>query len=193
MSAPDACASPLPEQLAPTPPLTPPSKSAKLGKEKEEVPADINIPDNYVAWTLKNQKALPPVSWDNWWKELNYLSLAILTITPGVAIWGACTHKLRWETFLFSVFYYYVTGLGECIRSPASYMPSLNAILTTGPRTRHHGWVPPAMGAPVIQRVKASAVLPRNGWRRCGRGFDQVVVAWPPGAPSIHGHGSGPV
>ncbi|OCH87786.1 delta9-fatty acid desaturase [Obba rivulosa] len=112
MSAVDACASPAPEQASLTPPLTPPSKTAKLTKEKEEVPADINIPDNYVAWTLKNQKALPPITWENLWNELNYLSLAILTITPSIAIWGACTHKLCWQTLLFSVFYYYVTGLG---------------------------------------------------------------------------------
>nr|BAJ04704.1 delta9-fatty acid desaturase [Gelatoporia subvermispora] len=101
-----------PAQATLTPPLTPPSKWSKLGKDKEETPADINIPDNYVAWTLKNQKALPPISWDNWWKELNYISVMVLTITPAISIWGLCTQKLRWETFLFSVFYYYVTGLG---------------------------------------------------------------------------------
>ena len=77
-----------------------------------ELPADINIPDNYVDYTLKNTKPLPPVSWNNWWKELNYLSLAILTITPSIAIYGAFTTKLRWETAIFATFYYFVTGLG---------------------------------------------------------------------------------
>ncbi|KAI0937509.1 hypothetical protein AcV7_003516 [Taiwanofungus camphoratus] len=93
-----------------SPPLTPPSKSVKL--PKEEVPADMNIPDNYVAWTLKNQKPLPPITWDNWWKELNYLSLSILTITPMIALWGAFRVHLRWETAVWSVIYYYMTGLG---------------------------------------------------------------------------------
>lgn len=73
----------------------------------------MNIPDNYVAWTLKNQKPLPPITWDNWWKELNYLSLSILTITPMIALWGAFRVHLRWETAVWSVIYYYMTGLGE--------------------------------------------------------------------------------
>lgn len=78
-----------------------------------EQPADINIPDNYVAYTLKNQKALPPVTWENLFQELNYLSLSILTITPAIAIYGAFTTELKWQTGLFAVFYYFVTGLGE--------------------------------------------------------------------------------
>ena len=98
-----------------TPPLTPlqqqQSKASKL--DKSEVPADIDIPDNYVSWTLKNQKERPPITWDNWWRELNYLSLAVLTITPSIAIWGAFNVPLRWETAVFSVFYYFFTGLGQ--------------------------------------------------------------------------------
>ena len=97
-----------------TPPMTPPKAN-----DKSDVPIDIDIPDNYVAWTLKNQKARPPISWDNWWKELNYLSLTILTVTPAIAIYGAMTVPLRWQTAVFSVFYYFVTGLGEstpCLR-----------------------------------------------------------------------------
>ena len=75
----------------------------------------MNIPDNYVAWTIKNQKPLPPVTWENLFRELNYLSLAILTITPTIAIIGAFTVKLRWETAVWSVIYYFITGLGELI------------------------------------------------------------------------------
>lgn len=95
-----------------TPPMTPPQES----KVDKDVPADLNIPDNYVAWTLKNQKERPPISWDNWWKELNYLSLSVLTITPAIAIWGALNVPLRWQTAVFSVFYYFFTGLGEHFR-----------------------------------------------------------------------------
>ena len=106
-----------PPDMAPfTPPLTPPQDSKKNALPAEEQPEDINIPDNYVAYTIKNQKTLPPITWDNWWKELNYLSLAILTITPSIAIYGAFTTKLRWETAVFAVFYYFLTGLGEFVR-----------------------------------------------------------------------------
>ncbi len=84
----------------------------KVVRDKD-APIDIDIPDNYVSWTLKNGKERPPISWDNWWKELNYLSLSVLTITPAIAIYGAFTVPLQWQTALFSVFYYFVTGLGE--------------------------------------------------------------------------------
>jgi stearoyl-CoA desaturase (delta-9 desaturase) len=77
-----------------------------------ELPADFNIPDNYVDYTLKNTKPLPPVTLNNWWKELNYLSLAVLTITPTISLYGAFTTKLRWETAIFAAFYYFATGFG---------------------------------------------------------------------------------
>ncbi|KZT10376.1 delta 9-fatty acid desaturase protein [Laetiporus sulphureus 93-53] len=99
-----------PSKVHPTPPLTPPLKMDK--QLKEEVPIDMDIPDNYVAWTIKNQKPLPPVTWSSLYKELNYLSLYVLTITPAIAIWGAFHVKLRWETALWSVIYYFITGLG---------------------------------------------------------------------------------
>ncbi|TBU23654.1 delta 9-fatty acid desaturase protein [Dichomitus squalens] len=102
-------AAPTEEATTLTPPLTPPAASKGV---KEEEPADANIPDNYVSWTIKNQKPRPPISWDNWWKELNYLTISILTITPAIAIYGAFNVPLRWETAVFSVFYYFVTGLG---------------------------------------------------------------------------------
>ncbi|TFY81300.1 hypothetical protein EWM64_g2712 [Hericium alpestre] len=94
-----------------TPPLTPPQSKGAL-PEADAIPIDLNIPDNYVDYTIKNTKALPPIGWNNWWKELNYLTVAILTLTPAIAIYGAFTTKLRWETAVFSVFYYFVTGLG---------------------------------------------------------------------------------
>jgi stearoyl-CoA desaturase (Delta-9 desaturase) len=90
------------------------SDAEKLDNDlrQAEIPADLNIPDNYVDYTLKNTKPLPPITWNNWWKELNYLSLAILTITPAISLYGAFTTKLRWQTAIFAIFYYFVTGLG---------------------------------------------------------------------------------
>jgi hypothetical protein len=80
----------------------------------ENVPADIDIPDNYVSHTLKTQKPLPPLDWNNWYRELNWLNVAILSATPFISFVGAYFTKLRWETAVFSIFYYYVTGLGSC-------------------------------------------------------------------------------
>jgi stearoyl-CoA desaturase (delta-9 desaturase) len=84
------------------------SSSTSLDAEHD----DSNIPDNYVSWTLKNQKALPPVRWDNLLHELNWLNVSILTIPPLLAIYGFLNVRLRWETALFAYIYYLITGLG---------------------------------------------------------------------------------
>lgn len=73
---------------------------------------DSNIPKNLVAHILETEQPLPPITWSNWWKEINWLSFTVLTVTPIIGIIGARFTKLRWETFLFSIFYYHVTGLG---------------------------------------------------------------------------------
>ncbi|KAF7326369.1 Acyl-CoA desaturase [Mycena venus] len=73
------------------------------------VPTDV---ENYVSHTLKTTKPLPPITWNNFLSELNWLNVAILGLTPVLSIIGAYHTKLRWETALFSVFYYYFTGLG---------------------------------------------------------------------------------
>ena len=93
-------------------PVTTQTTTRVKGGTAEEEPADLHIPDNYVEYTLKNSKALPPITWNNWWKELNYLSVAILTISPSIAIYGALTTKLHPATAAFAVFYYFFTGLG---------------------------------------------------------------------------------
>ncbi|KAJ7484610.1 delta 9-fatty acid desaturase protein [Mycena latifolia] len=78
----------------------------------EAPPVVIPEVENYVSHTLKTTKPLPPITWDNFLSELNWLNVAILTLTPVVSIIGAYHTKLRWETALFSVFYYFYTGLG---------------------------------------------------------------------------------
>jgi stearoyl-CoA desaturase (delta-9 desaturase) len=87
------------------------STSHNAGSVLDE-PEDSHIPDNYVSWTLKNQKALPPIRWDNLLQELNWLNVSILTIPPLLSIYGVFNVRLRWETVLFAVFYYFFTGLG---------------------------------------------------------------------------------
>ena len=127
----------------------------------EEEPADLHIPDNYVEFALKNAKPLPPITWNNWWKELNYLSVAILTISPSIAIYGALTTKLHPATAAFAVFYYFFTGLGpylsyHYIRRPLVLMISF----------RHHGRIPPSLVSSLVQRFEAPAGVPRIGWCR---------------------------
>jgi stearoyl-CoA desaturase (delta-9 desaturase) len=74
-----------------------------------EPPAEV---DNYVAYTVKNTKPLPPVTWSNLLNEINWLSFYILTVPPVVGIVGAFYIKLQWETAIWAVAYYFLTGLG---------------------------------------------------------------------------------
>jgi hypothetical protein len=171
---------PPPEIAALSPPLSP-----KL--EKGSLPDDSKTPRNYVEHTLKTTKALPPIGWHNWWKELNWLNVAILTITPAIAIFGAFTTRLRWQTAVFSVFYYFVTGLGITAGESEAKQNSFPA----RPR-RSNGMaiyrLSPTLGSPIVQCVQTTRILPRNGRRRRGRGLHQMVVAWSPRTSPLHRH-----
>lgn len=110
---------PPPEISATTPPLTPPQKSLALPSETESddddraAPSDDpNIPDSYVQHIMRTTKPLPPVTWSNFYKEINWLNFVILTVTPVLAVYGFWTVKLYWKTAIFSVLYYFFTGLG---------------------------------------------------------------------------------
>jgi stearoyl-CoA desaturase (delta-9 desaturase) len=90
---------------------SPPPSTLSKGKDST-APIDIDIPDNYVSWTLKNQKALPSFQWSNIINELNWLNVSILTIPPLLTIYAILSVPLQTKTFFFSIFYYFVTGLG---------------------------------------------------------------------------------
>uniref|UniRef100_A0A0W0F6L9 stearoyl-CoA 9-desaturase n=1 Tax=Moniliophthora roreri TaxID=221103 RepID=A0A0W0F6L9_MONRR len=81
-------------------------------KPQLEEPADLHIPDNYVSHILKTTKPLPPVTWSTLWGEIQWISFTLLIGVPIVGAIGACYTALRWETFIWSVIYYFCTGLG---------------------------------------------------------------------------------
>lgn len=114
---------PPPEISAITPPLTPPSQSSQL--PTDPVPSTGSLPEKYVDYTLRNTKPLPPVTWQNFWTELNWLNITILTITPVLTVYGLLTTKVVWKTALFAVFYYFFTGLGKRAFSPQPLLPCL--------------------------------------------------------------------
>jgi stearoyl-CoA desaturase (delta-9 desaturase) len=66
-----------------------------------------------VAHTLRNVKPLPPVTWNNWWKELEYVSTGVIVLVPLISLYGALTVELKWQTAVWSVAYYFITGLGK--------------------------------------------------------------------------------
>jgi stearoyl-CoA desaturase (delta-9 desaturase) len=93
-----------------TPPLTPRPSSNKL--HDTNIPIDIDIPDNYVHHVLATQKELPPITWKNFHNELQWISIIALTFTPLASLYGWFTTPLQLKTALFSIAYYYFTGLG---------------------------------------------------------------------------------
>lgn len=103
-------------------------------KPVDEKPSDIDIPvsitaigcigrsqyypqENYVEYTIRTQKVLPPVTAENWWKELNYISAGVIVVVPLITLYGAFTVPLQHKTAVFSVLYYFFTGLGELFAS----------------------------------------------------------------------------
>jgi len=80
--------------------------------EDTAIDSDVEIDDNYVSKTLAREKPLPPITWKNLYKNLNVISCLALTIVPALAIYGAFTTRLTRQTFIWSVVYYFFTGLG---------------------------------------------------------------------------------
>lgn len=80
-------------------------------QDPEHMPTG-SIPDNYVSHTLKHQEALPPITWSNWYKELNWLHVFILFVPPTLGIIGAVNTPLQRKTAIWFVVYCFLTGFG---------------------------------------------------------------------------------
>ncbi|KAJ7581517.1 hypothetical protein C8J56DRAFT_1102718, partial [Mycena floridula] len=79
---------------------------------KSSVLADLHVVDNYVQHTLKSTKPLPPVTLRNLYKELDYVQLFGLTASPLIGLWGIFNVPLQTPTLIWSIVYYFLTGLG---------------------------------------------------------------------------------
>ncbi|GAA6064368.1 hypothetical protein JCM10212_004101 [Sporobolomyces blumeae] len=73
---------------------------------------DIAPDDNYVRKVLAKEKPLPPITLKTLHKNINVISTLALTVVPALAIYGALTTELKWQTAVWSVVYYFYTGLG---------------------------------------------------------------------------------
>ena len=62
---------------------------------------------NYVRRTLAKEKPLPPITIKNVHKNINWISFIVLTVVPTLALYGAFTTKLTWQTAVWSVVYYF--------------------------------------------------------------------------------------
>lgn len=59
--------------------------------------------DNYVRKVLAKEKPLPPIKWSNLHKNLQTISTLALTVVPALAIYGAFTTELKWQTAVWAV------------------------------------------------------------------------------------------
>ena len=73
---------------------------------------DFVAPDNYVTRTVENMKWLPPITPGTLLENIQWISFFAITIPPAMAIYGFCTTPLQLKTFIWSVVYYFITGLG---------------------------------------------------------------------------------
>nr|WPS94691.1 Cytochrome b5-like Heme/Steroid binding domain [Naematelia aurantialba] len=74
--------------------------------------SDEEIPDNYVTATIAKQKYLPPVTWSNLLQNIQWISFMAITVPPAIAIYGIFTTDFNLKTTIWSVVYYFITGLG---------------------------------------------------------------------------------
>ncbi|KAJ7075646.1 delta 9-fatty acid desaturase protein [Mycena belliarum] len=77
-------------------------------------PEAVDLPEveNYVSHMLRTTKPRPAITWQNFVGELNWFNVIMLSAVPLMGLVGAYFTALRWETALFSVAYYFFTGLG---------------------------------------------------------------------------------
>jgi stearoyl-CoA desaturase (delta-9 desaturase) len=85
------------------------SSSTTMTDDQEE---EDFIKNNYVARTLLNESELPPITWSNWYKQVNWPQATLLCLEPFIAIYGIFTTSFVWQTTLFTFLWYFLTGLG---------------------------------------------------------------------------------
>ena len=116
------------------------------------------IEDNYVRKVLAKEKPLPPITLRSLWKEINVVSTLALTVVPALAFYGAMNVKLQWQTALWSVVYYFFTGLGITAGEFSLSSPTFS-------RRRTHDRIsirlPSTLVPPILHRLATPPVLPR--------------------------------
>ncbi|CAF3995961.1 unnamed protein product [Rotaria sp. Silwood1] len=85
------------------------NQSNIMNEQQEE---DDFIKNNYVARTLLNEPELPPITWSNWYKEVNWPQATLLCLEPLVALYGLFTTTFIWQTIIFTIIWYFLTGFG---------------------------------------------------------------------------------
>ena len=88
--------------------LSPLSHSKMTASEEEEY----FINNNYVAQTLLKEPELPPITWSNWYREVDWPKMIVLGSEPFIAFYGICTTTWMWQTAAVTFIWGVLTGLG---------------------------------------------------------------------------------
>lgn len=72
---------------------------------------------------------LPSPTWQNWYTEIRWFNLAVVTSTPLLAVYGAFTTQIRAQTVAFCALYYFLNMIGE--PAPRLYIRSRRLINAT--------------------------------------------------------------
>jgi stearoyl-CoA desaturase (delta-9 desaturase) len=102
--------------------------SEKMASSSSSVPPVVAVqaeafPDgttDYVPLRDSNKKLDPkkphitelPITWGNWYKHVNWLNTFFIIGVPMLGLIGAYWVPLQMKTLVFSVLYYFYTGLG---------------------------------------------------------------------------------
>ena len=60
-----------------------------------------------------SESPLPPITWRNWHRQIRWFNLAVVVLTPLLAVYGLYTTTLTTPTVLFSAAYYVFNMIGE--------------------------------------------------------------------------------
>ena len=82
---------------------------SKMSARKEE---EHFIKNSYVARTILNEPELPPITWSNWYKEVDWPKAVVLGSEPFIALYGIYTTSFVWQTAVFTYVWGILTGLG---------------------------------------------------------------------------------
>ncbi|CAG8759362.1 36976_t:CDS:2, partial [Racocetra persica] len=66
------------------------------------------IKNNPKKWHIRDD----PITWQNWYKHINWLHTSVLLSTPFIALYGFFTTDIQLKTLIWAIIYYFITGLG---------------------------------------------------------------------------------